>query len=361
VTRIVFAIFIFLAAAPARAYRPAKNPHYKRKPSGAFGVSASTQPLVDAIDRLDSGRWDPQVKFQLELFAAEHGKTSEGYDPAAPPVAVVGFDDAAIWGDLGEFVFESLVEHAAFKFDEDWWKLVPLAYGRQRIRAAQEQFIDLPPTVWDAQPAYHQFWKYMLKSYQDSCKTVDRKDCRIYIARLLKGFSRDEAAAYARKVFEEEEIAPLGTREIRESSEDQHPVRFRRGLRELPELKDLCVLLLKAGFEVWAVDLDAQPLLASYAATYGINPAKTAGIRLPVFREKFTGKTEEPIPWRVGKVDAVVAALGRPPALVVGASDGDRELLDYSGGLRLLLDRGNKPLRAYAEKRGWLIQPSFKP
>ncbi|MBI3551153.1 MAG: hypothetical protein HY077_01435 [Elusimicrobia bacterium] len=355
---------LIACAADGLAYRPPKNPRYKRRgeSAGPGGVRVSTAALnVTLIDRLEAGRWKPDIKLALEIFAAEHGKDDARYDPDRPPVAALVFDDAAINGDLGEIVFERLVERAEFRFDDDWWKLVPLAYGRQRIRAAYEQFVGLPTTVWGAQPTYRQYVKGMIQSYQDSCRKVDRKDCRIYLARLFKGFTRDEVLSYGKKAFDDEEIRPVASEQVRESPEDPSPAVLRRGLREVPEVRDLARLLLSAGFDVWIIDLDAQPLLTAFAVSYGIDPTRVIGIRQVQFRDKLTGKVEEPVPIRSGKVDAFVSALGRPPALVVGASAEDRELLCYGTGLRLVLDRGDKVFRDYASRRGWLIQPAFGP
>jgi hypothetical protein len=212
----------------------------------------------------------------------------------------------------------------------------------------------------------------MIASYLDLCGGVDRKDCRIYIAKLLKGFALKDnngeigLATYASRTFTDEEIAPVGRREFRLGSDDRSPVRLGRGLREFPEMKDLILLLLKSGFDVWIVDAEAQPLLEAYAAGYGIDPKKAVGIRMELFGkssgiQRVTGKVAPPVPSHSGKVDAMVAAVGRAPLLVIAATDEDRELLDYGSGLRLLLDHGDKVLRVYAQKRGWLVQPAFTP
>lgn len=348
---------LFGGFARADDYRPPRNPHYKKK--AKLSPLLTTPVHVTPIDRLAPGRWKPDVKLALEVFAADHGKTGENYDPAHPPVAVLAWDDAAIKGDIGEAVFQRLVERAQFKFDDQWWDLVPLAYGRQRTRAAQEQFIDLSTAVWSAQPTYHQYWKYMLQSYQDSCRKVDRKDCRMYLTRLLRGFTRDEAIKYAKDVLADEEARPLATERVPEAPDDPAPARIRRGLREIPEMKDLCRLLLSAGFDVWVVDLESTPLLLASTPAYGIDPSRVIGIKPGQYRDRLLSKLDEPIPTRAGKVEAVVAALGRPPALVVGASNDDKELLTYGSGLRLLLDRGDGMLRDFAQKAGWLVQPAF--
>lgn len=338
-------------------YRPPRNPHYKKK--AKLSPLATTPVHVTPIDRLAPGRWDPAVKLALEVFAADHGKTGSDYDPQHPPVAVLPWDDAAIKGDIGEAVFQRQVERAEFKFDDEWWNIVPLAYGRQRTRAAAEQFIELSTSVWNAQPTYHQYWKYMLQSYQDSCRKVDRKDCRVYLARLLKGFTHDEIIKYGKDVIADEEARALVTQKVLAAPDDAAPARIRRGLREIPEMKDLCRLLLAAGFDVWVVELEAAPLLLASTPAYGIDPSRVVGIKISQFRDKLIGKVEEPIPTRGGKVDAIVAALGRPPALVVGASSDDQELMVYGSGIRLLLDRGDGALKDFAKKSGWLIQPAF--
>jgi phosphoserine phosphatase len=322
-------------------------------------LASSAAVAVIPIDRLAPGSWKGSVKLALERFAADLGRDSERYDPEQPPVAVLAWDDAAVAGDLGELVFQRLVRKVEFKFDDDWWSLVPLAYGRQRIRAAHEQFYGLPQAAWPSQPTYQQFQKFMLESYRDSCRKVSRKDCRMYLARLLKGFAREEIAEYARSVIEEEAQRAFEPERVGQSPEDQDPVTVRRGLREIPEMKDLCRLLLAAGFDVWVVDAEPSVLLSTSAPAYGVAASRVLGIKQTLFRGALTGKIEEPVPFGSGKVDALLGAVGRPPALVVASSYDDRELLRYGSGLRLILDRGDPLLREEARKRGWLVQPPF--
>jgi hypothetical protein len=348
---------LLLLAAPGAAadYRAPKNPHYKQR------KKAPTVVHITPIERLALGRWKPEVKLAVEVFAADNGKTSSSYDPEHPPVAVLPWEDAAVVGDLGELVFQRLVERAEFKFDDAWWGIVPLAYGRQRIRAAHEQFFGLSRTIWDAQPTYHQYWKGMLESYQQTCRKVDRKDCRIYLARLLKGFERDELIDYAKAVASDERQRPVAIERVPEAEGDDKPANIRRGLRELPEMKDLARLLLAAGFDVWIVDLESQQILDAQAPAYGIDRSRIVGIPQALFRSRITSKIEEPVPTRGGKIDAMVSRLGRPPVFAVGAGYDDKDILDYTAGLRLVLDRGDKRMAEVARKRGWLVQPAFGP
>lgn len=360
--RTLLAVSALLCAQAAWSYRPPRNPRFNKKRAAAKdgGVFVSTAPVgVVLIDRLKPGRWDPKIKLALEIFAADHGKDSQGYDPQKPPVAVLSWDEAAVDGDIGESLFMRLVERAQFKFDDDWWKIVPLAYGRQRTRAAQEQFIALSSAAWSDQPSYRQFRKFMLFSYQQSCRKVDRKDCRLYLARLLKGFSRKELADYAKNVLAAEKARPVELAVVGDSPEDPTPLRVRRGLRDVPEMKDLCRLLLGAGVDVWIIDLEPQDALLAAVGGWGVDPSRVVGIRQKAFRERLSENIEEPVPYRNGKVDAVLAHAGRPPALVVAASDDDAELMDYGAGLRLVLDNGDAALRARAKKNGWLVQPTF--
>lgn len=358
--RFVLAGFLLLLAPATWAYRRPRNPRYKKRAAAALGISFSTAPVgVVLIDRLKPGRWDPKVKLALELFAARRGKSSDSYDPEHPPAAVLSFDNAALDGDVGEAVFYRMVDRADFKFDDDWWKLVPLAYGRQKIRAAEEQFISISSAAWREEPTYLQFRKYMIESYQQSCRKVDRKDCRLYLARLSAGYARDELSDYAKAVLAAQKARPIALEEVGDSEEDKSPVLIRRGLRDVPEMKDLCRLLLAAGVDVWIVDLESRDLLLAAVGGYGIDPSRVVGISQGAFRDRLTAKIEEPVPFRAGKVDAVLAHVGRAPDLVVGASADDGELMAYGGGLRVLLDRGDSVLRARARKSGWLLQPSF--
>jgi hypothetical protein len=268
------------------------------------------------------GSWAPAVAAAIESLA----QSKKGQ----APVAVLPFDNSVVEGDLAELAFSRLVDRAEFKFSDDFWKIVPIAFGRQALRASYESFAGTPSNIWDSQPGYMKYRRLFLSSYQDICSKVGRKECRVYLAKLWLGFSNEDITAYAGKIWAEESA---------------------RGLKVSPQWAEMISFLKSRGFAVWVASPDAQPLLEGAVGHAGLEARRALGVHL---------KTAE-VPIRMGKVSELAAATGVSPALVIGASRDDIDLLSYQGGLRILADSGDPALRVLALKAGWLVQPSILP
>lgn len=359
-----FALALTLALS---GYRKPKNPRWGKKGKPAADAvaksssTAETPPKPAGPPPASLGaRWTDEVRAALVKLVAERGQDSPSYNPRKPPVAVIGHDAAALAGDPAEIVFFKLVREAEFKFSEDFWAAIPIGAGRQRARAVYEQFSPLPRGIWDSQPAYKQWRKAMLAGYQNMCEKVGRKECRSHLARLMIGFTEEQALEYARKALAEELERPAGVELVGEYEGDQEAVRWRRGLVAHPEMKALVGTLRGAGFDVWAVGMEAQPILLAAAELSGIDATRCLGIRQGFERDRLNGQLRVPIPYRGGAVEAVVAKLGRPPALVVTASEQTQDLVRYAEGLKVFVDRGDEKLRALMVLSGALVQPAFR-
>ncbi|MBI4377078.1 MAG: hypothetical protein HY549_11590 [Elusimicrobia bacterium] len=336
------------AAAPAKA---------AKKRAGASKPATPASPPRTGVE----GRWSPEIKTALDDLITRHGKASGNYDARHPPVVVMPWNRVCIVNDVGEAVFFRLVRRAEFKFDDEFWRLIPLVYGRQKTRAAYEQFAHLPRSIWMKQPHYHQYVKFSIKGYRDHCAKGGRKECRVYMAQLLRGFEEPEAMGYSREVIKDQMARALGTDLVAESEEDEYPFWEPAGIRHVPELRDLTKRLLDAGFDVWVVDADAQPVLEEAVKDFGVDRSRAIGIRQSQERGRISGKALKPIPIRGGKVEAVVSSTGRTPLLVIGGSADDFELMSHGSGLRLWIDLGDPELKSLALKSGWLVQPGFSP
>lgn len=310
------------------------------------------------MTRLMPGRWRPEVRGALEALIVGRGRGSPTYDIKNPPVAVLPWSDASVAGDPAELVFFHLVTDVRFRFNDAFWDIIPIAYGRQSARAAYEQFIHLSSAVWRADPTYLRYRKSMLASYLELCKGVGRKECRSYLARLWAGWRDSEAYDFSRQVLELEKNSPSVSELIRDEAEDRAPLRIRRGLRILPEMKDLATKLRAGGFDVWVIDDVSQPVLAASAADYRVDPSRVYGIHHSTDGVLFGAGVLKPVPTRGGKTEVLQSSLGRPADLVIGRDVADWELLSYGDGLRIVLDLDADLVRR-AEERGWLVQPSF--
>lgn len=349
--RAVLALLLLVCAAPARAQRRPLN--YRRRKKQSEAAKAAEPPS------LLGKTWSPEARAAVRRFVEVRGSSSPVYNADAPPAAALALDGAAFFGDPAEAVFHKLVVEAEFRFSDDFWKQVPLGYGRQKIRAAHEQFSGLPKSLWPTQPAYHQFRKFFLASYQETCRKVGRKECRGYLAKLLIGFTEEEAREYAKAALAEEAaVAPALDREG-ESDVDPAPVFWPRGLAVVPEFAQLVGALRANGVDVWAAAPEPQAILVEAAALAGVDASRCLGIKQGSERSRYDGNLREPLPIRGGAVDAVVSALGRPPDLVLAARLEDLPLLEYTAGVRLVLDDREAELRRRAKLDGAVLQPLF--
>ena len=353
-------LFLFLSASSVEArslnYRMRKKPDVST--STVAGVAASTAAAAAEPIRLMAGRWTPEVRTAVEKLIAVKGVGAPGYDPKAPPVAVLPWSDALVSGDPAELVFLRLVTDAKFRVDDSWWEIVPVGYGRQPARAAYEQFVALSTAVWTAQPSYHAWRKGMLSSYVSLCRGVGRKECRSYLSRLWAGWGLDEAQDFAKRALDDEKRRAGTSESIPGEPGDRSPLRARRGLRVIPEMRDLVSKLRAAGFDVWVIDDVPQPVLAASTLDYGVDPSRTYGVRNSTGGALMGADVLRPVPTRGGKAEIVQSILGRPADLVLGRDSADLDVLAYGDGLRIALD-GDSELVKKALERGWLVQRAF--
>jgi hypothetical protein len=356
-----------LFADPAHAKKP-RNPHWgKKQPSysqaasTATAVSTATVAAGPKIPRLPAGRWKPEIKEAVELFIAAHGKDAKDYDPKNPPVAALAFNDVAVINDVGLAVFQRMVDRAEFKFSDAFWQEVPLAYGRQRLRAAYGLFLDQPFSTWMRQPSYQQYRKGFFRAYRDMCAKLGQVDCRTWLVKLLIGYSEEEIVAYTRAALGAEYLRPLGTELVADAVDDRQPVAVRHGLVWVPEVRALIELLRGSGFDVWIIDANEQHEFEVAAAQADFEVTRVQGIRSKIVSEKLSSAILQPVPVRGGKANVVAAQIGRPPLLVMGSRPDDQELLEYAapGALHLLLDHDDPGLLRLAEEKGWLVQAAF--
>jgi len=363
------AVLVLFLSAPAAAkslnYRMRKKPAVSTSTVSGVDASTAEAPAPAAsvkpaapTPRLMAGRWTPEVRAALEKVLAAKGRGAPDYDPKTPPVAVFPWSDALVSGDPAELVFLRLVTDAKFRSDDAWWQIVPIGYGRQPTRAAYEQFVSLSTAIWTTQPSYHSWRKGMLSSYLSLCRVVGRRECRSYLARLWAGWREDEAEDFAKRALDDEKRRAATSESIPGEPDDRRPLRARRGLRVIPEMRDLVAKLLAAGFDVWVIDDVPQPTLAASTRDYGVDPSRTYGVQNSTDGPSLGAEVLAPIPTRGGKTEIVQAALGRPADLMLGRDAADFDLLSYGDGLRVILD-GDPELVRKAGERGWLVQHAF--
>ncbi len=358
VAALVFCAAFESAAAPRRRnYRRARRAAPAATPTAAASAPKPPPPILAA------GRWSPEVLGAIDAFIREKGIGSAAYDAKSPPAAVIVLSDCGLEHDLGEAVLRKMVERADFKFDDEFWRIFPIIHGRIPVRAAYENFFPLPVSVWREQGSYRQYRKGFLKAYRDMCARQGRKECRMWLSRLLRGFTREELASLAKTLIKEEIGGAFGPELVEARPGDKDPVAIRTGLRVVPEMGDLVQKLSAHGFEVWLLGDEPREFAAAVSEEFGLPGERTMGAQVDFSSQtlKATGDVLDPFPFRGGKASTVSSALGRPPVFVIGAAAADIELLAFGAGLRVVLDRGDEALGRIARDRGWILQPAFAP
>ncbi|UPT74025.1 MAG: hypothetical protein M0D55_19720 [Elusimicrobiota bacterium] len=355
--KILFASLAAAAlAAPCAAKKP-KNFRLKPKPAVVAEVEESTAAAKGPL-KLMAGRWKPETRAVLDRFIAERGSSAPGYDASKPPVAVLPWSDALVAGDPAELVFLKLATDVDFKYEDEWWEVIPVGRGRQPARSAYNSFIALASSTWRSQPDYHRYRKSLLSSYAGLCREVGRRECRQYLMRLWAGWKEEDAVDYAKEALAHEKNRLAGIEAVSSEVGDPSPLKIRRGLRLVPEMRDLAQKLRASGVDVWIVDDVPQPVLEASTADYGIDRTRVQGVRAALDGQRFSASVLKPVPTRGGKAEIVKASVGRPPDLVIGRDAADLDLLQYGSGTRIVLS-GDKELENRALEYGWLIQPAL--
>lgn len=348
------------AAAPDQKSRPSprRRSHHAREKAGKERRAKKGERRA-APRRLAEGRWRPEVAQALEALLAERGKGSPGYDPRDPPVAAMVFDDAAITHNVGEAIFSRMVSGAEFGFKESFWELVPIQFGKARIRAGWEGFRELPRSSWPRDPHYLMYRKGFLRCYQSLCREFGAARCSGWLVKLLSGFREAEIRDYIRAAIEEELKAPVGEESVGEGGEDADPVRVRTGLRFIPEMQDLFARLKEEGFDVWVLSSSNHWAVEAMSEEYGVHPSRVLGIRPKVLEDGVSSELLIPLTQGTGNAEAVSMFIGRSPALILGA-EADEPLMRYGRGLRIQIVEASR-LGVPSERRPWLLQPRFSP
>lgn len=117
------------------------------------------------------------------------------------------------------------------------------------------------------------------------------------------------------------------------------------------------------GCEVWIVSASNEWIVRAAAPLLGLDPSHAVGIRVAVKDGTLTDTVVPPVTYRAGKVDAILARVGRLPSLVSGDSAGDLEMLAAATGAGLFVehDYTDPAVLGLARERGWLVEPLGRP
>jgi len=127
--------------------------------------------------------------------------------------------------------------------------------------------------------------------------------------------------------------------------------------------RDLIALLHDNGFEVWVITGSPQVLYQGFLSEQlGIPMTNVVGVHSIIRDGVITDELVQPVTQDHGKKEAIETVVQACPLLVAGNSRGDKEMIESSCGLRLIVnpDEHVAPdqemsIADYAESQGWLV------
>ncbi len=128
-------------------------------------------------------------------------------------------------------------------------------------------------------------------------------------------------------------------------------------------MRDLIRRLVKHGFEVWVVTGSPEALYQQFLSKHlGIPITHVVGVKSVVRGGVVTDEIVPPVPQDHGKKEAIETFIQDRPLLVAGNSRGDKEMIEYSRGLRMIVNPDEhiapdqkQSIADYAKSQGWLI------
>lgn len=337
--------------------------------------------------RLQEGHWDSFNRERLDALIESCGRESASYDAAHPPYAVFDWDNTTIFLDIEEAVLAYQLENLAFRMtpgemdaairtgvpEGDFVKSCnnaagePVSIGKVapdiveswawlQAHGGREKLAELRGT-----PQFEAFRAKMRYLYEAIGETFDHSVSYPWVTYLFAGMKEGEVRELTAATVEWQKAQAVG--EVEWKSPEAIPgkagvvsVKWKNGLRVVPEMQDLYRTLRDAGFDVWVCSasfVDAVKEISSNPSIGYANPAdrvlameleRTAdGVIRAEFRKGYD-QTQGP-----GKTATIrrflVTRYGCGPAFVAGDSEGDQDMMkDFPDTkLVLIVNRLRKP------------------
>jgi len=128
-------------------------------------------------------------------------------------------------------------------------------------------------------------------------------------------------------------------------------------------MRALIAVLQDNGFEVWVMSASPEAMYQPFLSReLGIPSTHVIGIRSVIRGGVLTDEMIPPIPQDHGKKEAIETFVQAEPLLVAGNSRGDKEMIEFSRGLRMIVNPDElvapdqtESVADYAQRNGWLV------
>ena len=129
-------------------------------------------------------------------------------------------------------------------------------------------------------------------------------------------------------------------------------------------MKSLIDLLKQNGFEIWIVSASPEAMYQQFLSkAFGIPITNVIGVKSIVRGGRITAEIVRPVPQDRGKKEAIETFVQEVPLFAAGNSRGDREMIEFSRGIRMIInpdehvEKGEtESVASYARRNRWLIE-----
>jgi len=296
------------------------------------------------LHRLAASGWTPDQASTLERALAVAARER----PSAP--LCLDFDNTCIDGDVGESLHIALCEARAYALEGPFWDQIDPRDGRDALLELYMRSRERP----DDRTLARLLSNELIAVFLRRLRRVGVERCYAWAATLHAGMRPSEVAHAALEMFERERLRPRAI-EVRHAA-DGLQLRLNRGITPRAELIALFEAARGAGLPAWVVT--ATNIWAARAVApqvLGIDPRYVIGNACVVRDDVITKEREGPTTYGQGKLDAIAAYAGEVPAIAAGDSWNDVPMLEAATHLAILIDRGDRQLRAHALQHGWMV------
>jgi len=338
---------------------------------------------VQKAVKLADRNWDAFNKARIETFIATYGKSSPKYNPAKPPYAVFDWDNTMVFLDVEEATLVYQLENLRFAMTPDRMDRalrmdVPKGSFVKEYNNTAGRPVNIDMVVSDAvesyrwlydnykglkgklpldevrkSPHYANFTAKVRYMYEAIGDTFDVSVAYPWVLYLFTGMDERQVRRLVDETIEWQKTQPI--EKVKWDSPTSLPgeagvvsVRWKNGLRPIPEMQDIFKAFRDAGIDVWVCTASFVDVVKEISSNpkYGYNnPAdRVIGMELErdadgAIRTEFRrgyAQTQQK-----GKTKAIerfiVPKYGCGPIFVAGDSEGDMNMMQDFADTKLVL------------------------
>lgn len=341
---------------------------------------ATPQPIVyttevrQAPAILVKGAWDNTLYTRLNQLIAQHGNTNPNYRFENRPYVVFDWDNTTIINDIGEATFTYQIENLAFKMTPEQFnvairKNLPTDNFGSSWNNKAGQAVNIDLIAQDLLKSYTYLYNNYVgmkgkQSLQTIKQTAQYQDFSAKLRYLYEAvgdsFSSDISypwVTYLYAGFTSDEVVKLTEKAIDAGLKDnlkyitwtspeslkgkagQISVKFKSGIRSVPEMQDLYNKLQAHGIEVYVCSASYMDVIVAYATNpkYGYNVPRE-NVTAMMLAKDTKGVIQSELDARYsqtqgkGKTETILKLIApkhknQEPLLVAGDSNGDYAMM----------------------------------